>query len=693
MYELRRLLCNPKRILLLLMIALCNLALFAGYCRSIGKEDEQMRQQYEAFGMDFDAFLAEQQAKKQAQTEKYLNETYPQYLEYVQSQSGTQSVFSKLAAKKDGFVQRNLDKTARDYQKLKGITVSAGCDDAVNAVKDYDATDYLLLIAPLLLVLSLAADTETGAGALTRTTKHGRLPLTAWQMLAVVIQSSLSVLLLYGVNIAYASAALGSPVFSRAIQSVPEFQLCSLRISVGGYFLGAALLKVLAVTVFSLFIWLMQAKMLPLLGWTVSGFAVAGCYLLHRLVLPTAKLSHFRFLNVFAALEADEFFAQYSNLNWFGYPSNFRTDMLIAVGLLGAVLAVLCLVLIGVCRPYKLGRRQQLFGDRIAKKLAGFTRCRTLLGFEGWKILSAEKGILVLLVTALLGVSLWQQTHLYAWIPMDTKALYDKYAGEITDEKQADVAEHLEKLTAQIQQQQEKIERLLEESADERKIGEAQERLSKLQHEFDLYTAVQTEFDKLTGFTARTGLPAWFIQQNSYQLLFYENAVMRRGCMILLLFLLFMFRSLHAYDNQYDTEMILRSAKRGRLRRRTAAWLWVMLLTALAAAAIHGIYFVRLIQDVGFFMPEAPAQSMELLQWIPVSVSMKTVIIAQLVLRYLAALLIAGGVVQISRFSRTPETALLAVLAVFLLPSALAETGITQLRGLDFVHWLSVTAA
>ena len=693
MYELRRLLCDPKRILLLLMIALCNLALFAGYCRTRGQEDERWRQQMAAWGTDLDEYDAKRAAEKQAATEKYLNETYPQYLEYVQSQSGTQSVLGKLAAKKDDFVQRNLEKTAKDYAKLEGITVRAGCDDTVNAVKDYDVTDYLLLIAPLLLVLSLAADTETAVGALTRTTKRGRLPLCGWQALAVVIMSALSVLLLYGTNIAYACAVLGDPVMTRAVQSVPEFQLCSLRLTVGGYFLAAALLKTLAVTVFALFIWLMQARIHPLAAWSVSAAVIAVCFLTHKLILPTAKLSHFKFLNVFAALEADVFFTQYSNLNWFGFPSNFRTDMLIAVGGLCVILTVLCLVLIGYCRPGKLGSKMELLGDRIAQKFAKLTRRRTLFGFEGWKILVAQRGFLVLLIAGLLGFSLWQQTHLYVWVSQESKQIYDQYAGEVTEEKRTDVANRLETLANQIEQQQARIDKLMERGGDPQAISNAQYRLQKLQSDFNLYSALQDALQKLADYTERTGLPAWFIQQNSYQLLFRENASIRRGCMILLLFLIFMFRSLHAYDNQYDTEMLLRATKRGRGHRRTAAWLWVMLLTALAAAAIHGIYLVRLQQDVGFSMPEAPAQSMELLQWIPVSVSLKTVIIVQLVLQYCAALLIAGGTVQISRFSRTPETALLIAMAVFLLPSALAESGVTQLHFLDFVHWLSITAS
>jgi len=693
MNELRRLLCAPKRIILLLMIALCNLALFAGYCGTVGQTDAVYREMMQSFGIDPDEYDAQQAEAAEKEKQRYREEVYPQYLEYVQSQSGTQSVLGKLAAKQDDYVQRNLEKTAAKYQKLTGLTLTEGCDEAVNAVKDYDITDYLLLIAPLLLVLSLAADTETAVGALTRTTKRGRVPLCAQQILAVVLMSALSALLLYGGNIAYAAYYFGNPGLLRAVQSVPAFQLCSVRLSVAGYFISAYWLKVLAAAVISLFVWLMQSRMKPLLGWLVSAAGVGGCFLLHRFVLPTAKLSHVKFLNVFAALESDVFFTQYSNLNWFGFPSDFCADMLIAVGMLGAVLAVLCLVLIGYCRPGKLGSGIERFGDQISRRLSGLTRCRSLFGFEGWKLLIAERGILVLAVTALLGVTVWQQTHLYTWMSPDTKKIYDRYQGEVTDEKLDRVADQLTRIEESIERQEARIAEL--EAAEEpkqRAIEEAYGKLSEFKAELTLYTALQTTLLELREFTDRTGLPAWFIPQTAYQMMFYENASIRRCCMVLLLFLIFLFRSIHAYDNRYETGMLLRATKRGRGRRLTASWMWVMLLTGIAVLSLHGIYLIRVQQDVGFTMLGAPAQSMKLLQWIPVSVSMRTVIIAQFVLRYAAALLIAGCVVQISRFSRTPETALLTALAVFLLPSALCEsgigTGIALMRALDFVHWL-----
>ena len=112
-------------------------------------------------------------------------------------------------------------------------------------------------------------------------------------------------------------------------------------------------------------------------------------------------------------------------------------------------------------------------------------------------------------------------------------------------------------------------------------------------------------------------------------------------------------------------------------------------LTALAVTGLHGVYLLHMIVDVGLDSLDAPAQSMEMLQWIPFSVSMRGVIVLHMLLRYLAALAVTAGICVISRFSRTPQKALLTAMVVFLLPSALAESGITQLQFLNFVQRLT----
>ena len=92
-------------------------------------------------------------------------------------------------------------------------------------------------------------------------------------------------------------------------------------------------------------------------------------------------------------------------------------------------------------------------------------------------------------------------------------------------------------------------------------------------------------------------------------------------------------------------------------------------------------------------MLDAPAQSLALFRDLPFSVSMRGILIGYLFVRYLIALVIAAGIYAVSRFSRTPEKARMTAMVIFLLPSALAESGIEQLQLLNCVRLLSFPIA
>ena len=144
MAELQRLLLSPKRIIILLMIAVINLAMFSGYCRADREEALAYYNSMRMFGVNV-------QNEAHSKTKQYLEQDYSAYLEYVQGQSQSQSILGKLT-KKNSYVDRNSAKTGRDYKRLTGLMLEDGENRGINAVKDYAITDYLLLIAPLLLI-------------------------------------------------------------------------------------------------------------------------------------------------------------------------------------------------------------------------------------------------------------------------------------------------------------------------------------------------------------------------------------------------------------------------------------------------------------------------------------------------------------------------------------------------------------
>ncbi|MBQ6039355.1 MAG: hypothetical protein IJL32_01045 [Oscillospiraceae bacterium] len=717
MTEISRLLCSKKRIIILLMLAVINLALFSGYCRAERRDRESYYEIMRMSGIN----LQQQEADEY---EQYLTHDYAEYLNKMQEQANKQALLAKLS-KKSGYLRRNLIKTAKDFENLKDIQLEKGVNHGILALMDYDTTDYLLFISPLLLVLELLAESGSAVSELVRATKRGRVPLCASRIISLLVLSVLSVLFLYGGNLAFTHHFYGSPGYGRALQSIKLFQPCSAKICIGGYFLLSAIMKIAAVFLTAMLIWIILSKFYAILGWLISAGLIGAMYLFSKFIPATSTFNHLRILNLFTLLKANSFFTSYTNLRWFGFTSGARTDMLITVIVLACLLTLLALRLIGKNYPVKIGHQLENIREYIVKRLSGFLPVRSLFRAEGWKLLIGQKAILTMIVCALFGVSIWQDMHLYA-PDLDTQNFYERYSGEITEESLEKVQKRISGESRMIQNINKSIDyytNTLAKKTEQYKqshsgddpfeveydpydppafdpelndVWMAEVNLEQQQYQLEAaemylerYQKVLAAMIETAKYAKETGRGAWLVDDNAYQKLFQENEAQRRCSLLLLLFLIFAFSGVGAYDNRYDTRMLLRSTKNGRGKMYACKITWCALLTAVAVTCIFGIYLVRLQQDIGLPLTNAPAQSLAYLRWIPFDITLGGCVAGLFVFRFLAAMLFTGIILLISRFSRTPQKSLLLVMIVLLLPSALAESGISQFRYLDVIRYLS----
>ena len=185
------------------------------------------------------------------------------------------------------------------------------------------------------------------------------------------------------------------------------------------------------------------------------------------------------------------------------------------------------------------------------------------------------------------------------------------------------------------------------------------------------------------------GFTPYLVDDSAYRIMISEHASERRCCMLLLLFLIFSFYGIGAYDNRWDTRLLLRSTRNGRARMLTAQIAWCSILTALAVTAFHGIFLLRLHLDIGFTYPEAMIQNLEIFRGIRFRTTLGGCIVWLMIQRFLSAAVISAVIMIISRCSRTPQRALLVSLMVFVLPTALAESGWSLMQRLDLLRFLS----
>lgn len=673
MFELKRIFCRKKLWLILVLVTVLNLALFAGFCRA--EEENRINNPY---------------LDEAEQTAAYLDGGYAEYLTYVSTQSQSQSILSGLG-KQSSFVTRNLERTAADYRKLTDIRLEDGENRGIQAIFGFSVTDYLLLIAPLLLVLELVAERKSACGDLTRTTRKGRLHLTLLRAFALLLLSAVSVLLLFGGDICYSCGFFGDPDFPRSLQSIPDFQLCAVKVSIGEYLITAACMKTAAVFLLALTAWLVLSICQSVLAFLILLLVVGGQFLCFHLIVPTASFCHLKFCSVVAFLQAHTFFLRYCNLNVFGKPVGFMAAAIVVTMTALLLMIVLCAVCIGICRPISIGSVAENVKNSVSKRFSRFKRRRSLLGYEGRKLLISEGGILVLIVTIFYGFTLFSDMQVLDPVSWEMKTIYQTYEGEITDEKIEKTEDRIEKLKRTLKTQQEQLAtRIANKPDDTWGIIEIEGRISQTEQSIQHYTELWDSFNELREYTQKSGLDAWYVCDAGYRLLFCDSAAERRCCMTLLLFLVFMFAPMIAYENKYDATTMLRSTKRGRGAMTRCKLFWVILFTVIGAMGLHGIFFWKVWKNVGFSLPNAPAQSLRMFRFLPFAVSLKACIIGLFVLRLAAALALGLLVLLVSKRSRNPQTALLAALVIFLLPTALSETGITLLDPLNFAKLLSV---
>lgn len=674
MRELQRIFGNLGTYLVLVLLCVMNLALFAGFSRARAEQN---------------AFSADRVAQE---TAAYLETGYHAYLQQISGQSAGQSILSSLGKQSD-FIKRNRALTIRDYGALKGITLQAGADEGVKAMLDYTVTDYLLLIAPLLLIMELLTVQNSPCGAMLRSTKKGRVPLLLWRMLAVLLLSCLSVVLIWGGNIVYSTSFFGDPVWGRAVQSIPAFQHCALPVTVGEFFLLWGLMKLGAVYCITLLVWLILSVFRPVMAAVVLLPVLGGQWLLYTLQDAASGLNHLKFCNLFALLEGGFFFTDYNNLNWFGHPFAMLDSAVIALFVLLGAAAAGMILLVGVCHPVQVGETAQRLLEKLRKLCSERFGIHTVFGYEGKKLLIAQKGLPVILVTAAMTVSLYGETKLFVPRISYWDEAYEKYGGPVTEEKMEAFGEYLTYLEERVVQCESAVERSIALGLTQSTIDQETGKLQQAKEKLEFYNNVNVRMEELDAYRQKTGQAVWLMPQEGYVGLFGASATAERYSMLLLLFVIFLSAGIGAYENRFGAAPLLRSTKGGRSKRIGYQALWLALLVIPAAVCIYGSYSACIAASTPLEYGNAPVQSLDMLRDVPFAVTINGFYLLWMAARVGLMTVFSYVVAILGSRCRNPRNALLLCLVVFFLPTALAQTGIAVLEPFSVSHDLSLFLA
>ena len=600
--------------------------------------------------------LSENEVRFQAQAEYLLD--YPNYLERVQEQAYKMQHSAIFGADPDSFVYRNILKTASDFAELSGNDVRLGDDLAIQNWLAFPLADWCFLAAVVLLVMAFLEERKKGLAAIIRSCPAGRVKLQCTRLL---------ILLLYCVAMAFLTSYLPLAVsllaeggwndLSRPVQSLPAFQKCTARLTVGGFLAQSFCLKTACGFFLGALLWFVLSFLEQVqLCWMATAAVLAAEYLLYTVVPAQSVLSSLRYVNIFSYVFSSKLYTEYVNLNFFSYPVG-KSTVLLGLLLLGTgTLTILITALLP--KRYPFGNRNLLgkwipvcnrIKDALLRRLG-------VVGFEWYKLFFLTVGGMILLLGLPVSRDLPLNSGAYNRIE---DAVYRQYVAQVQGPVTQDTHEYIAQAKA------------------------ALEGLEINRAEFE------AALNRLEQTVADTPESAWLVDDTMFLNIYGRESwyTQRNAAWIALLILCGGLSPLFSPEQNADLRRILRSTPGGRQKLFLAKYSVAFGVTVLVWLMVFVRQWYTASKMLGRTVLSAPCASIDTIQSFPGTVQSYLAVFC--ILQGIALLLSTNLCVFFGEKARGFEKAFLMNLVFLLIPAAAYRFGV---HGLRFVTPISFLA-
>lgn len=357
---------------------------------------------------------------------------YNSFLDDIKLKATQLSSISIFAQSSDGYGMKNIEKTAKAYENIRGIDIEYFPQMGVYTALDFELTDLIAVFAMLLIATVLVrAERDNGLLRLVRATPSGRVKTAIAKLITLCASLGVVLILLYGVNLLYCNAVYGLGDLSRSIQSVPALMRSTLTLSIGQYFGVFFLTKWVAAIVAGVFVMLcMLVARRAFTGYTYAMLFLTGNLLLRSIIPATSNLNVIKYANLVSLLRTNELIGGYRNLYFFSSP--------VSIWVVEGITAFVCLIVftLGFCIVFC--KAQLLDAEQFNIKLPFSFRPKPTTVFrKEWKKLLLMNGTL-LFISLFLGYQIYNVFTTQSYINPD-EIYYSYYMkmvqGPITAEK------------------------------------------------------------------------------------------------------------------------------------------------------------------------------------------------------------------------------------------------------------------
>lgn len=606
---------------------------------------------------------------------EYLTE-YPAWLNSIQNNKNNMLAFS-IFNNPDSFSQRNILKTAEEFENLNGVKLSLGANGAIESLLGFSLTDWFLLIVLMIISISFLEERKKGLWNVVYAASGGRIQLALKRKSILFFTSAFSVLLLYGTNLVIGFSIYGGyESLNRSIQSVELLGGLSLLSTIGGFLIQWFLMRIIAAFFISLLLWLILTAVRNV-KYTIliTGGILALEYGLYTFLPVQSGFNLFKYFNLFTYISMSDLYTNYLNINLFGYPFGIRRISQIALIPLCVTFGIICVFINCKKRP---AEGKDLLGkfaikiNGITDKILGNFR---MLGFEAYKTFWIQKGIVMIALFLYLAPQFSYTTP----VPVSnaTESAARQYTAELAGKITAETFANIEKI-------REELNRVI---SDYEKAKNAYENNEMEFPQFDVFAreasdaqikieglnTVQNRVEQLENQARNEGFTPFLIAEAPFESVYgqYGENNRQSAAMLSLLILGLLLAGCMTCEKQSGMIELTTSTVRGRRVLLTRKIMLAAVCAIFVWAVVYGLELCAFLQICDIETLSTSSRNLALLENFPFSCKIGTAIIFLYSFRLITMFCVAVITLLISSFIKRIEAAYIAVLTALLLPSLL----------------------
>lgn len=583
--------------------------------------------------------------------------TYKDYLLGISEQAKKMSMMS-IFGNQDSFSNRNIFKTAEDFELLNDIEVTFGNNIGVEKWLGFELADYFFLAIMVVVVLSFLEERKKGLWSVVRCAKNGRAKLGLERIGVLMSASLLGTVLIYGIPLIVSLAINGGfDGLGRSLQSLESFKTCTLRITISQWLVQYFAVKVASGLLLGLLLWCVLGSLanaqfsLPVLGVTL-----VGEYILFEYLPVQSFLNVFKYFNIFSFVHTSRLYTNYLNINLFGNAVGIRPLMLTVLPIAIAFFALWAMLI--QAKRYPEGNKDILSKlSHIINKVSDIFRTRLSLGgWEVYKALAFQFGIFIiagiLIVTNSLSYSIYIEERDY-WY----QAYLEDAEGPI-------------------------------DNSFEEYLARAKENINSSMNESELTSAldrIEREVEEIKERAEEGGYAPWLVDYKTYASVYGNESRDRQrlNAAIAICLLAFSCAGITAFERQSGVEKMVRSTKKGRSSLFAKKAIVASLMAAIVWCAVYLREFMQFVAINGTETFSAPVQNISALSQFPLKISFAGYLAMLYAIRLVMLILTSFIALLISHFCSRINTSYIVNLAVLGAPAILVILGTDVLKYLS----------